>query len=152
MSNVYRFIYDSDKSEGNGVYPEASSIKARHYFEDCVAWPPILWQFCKFLESTGYVGVIDRVIIKDPYGFEANQGMFETLGPNEYIAHKDYDEEDEEDEELEEEEDDEGEDGILGVAKPGTPEHDKAMKQLQKYFNSLNEEEKKDLKEQGYNV
>jgi len=52
MSNVYRFIYDSDKSEGHGVYPEASSIKARHYFEDCVAWPPILWQFCKFLEST----------------------------------------------------------------------------------------------------
>jgi hypothetical protein len=114
MSNVYRFIYDSDKSDGHGIWPEASSLKARHYFEDGVAWVPILWQFCKFLESTGYVGVAERVLIKDPYGIEANSGMFETLGPGEYIAHKDYDEDEEEDEE----------------------EQDDDMEELDKYLNS----------------
>jgi hypothetical protein len=98
MSNVYRFIYDSEKSEGHGVCPEATTIKTRHYFEDGITWVPILWQFCKFLESTGYVGVIDRVILKDPYGFEENQGLFETLGPNEYIAQRNEEESEEEEE------------------------------------------------------
>jgi len=66
MSNVYRFIYDSEKGQGFGVCPEASTIKTRHYFEDGITWVPILWQFCKFLESTGYEGVRDRVIkVKD---------------------------------------------------------------------------------------
>jgi hypothetical protein len=96
MSNVYRFIYDSERGEGYGVCPEATTIKARHYFEDGITWVPILWQFCKFLESTGYCGVTDRVLIKDPYGMEADQGLFETLGPGEHIVKTEIDEEEEE--------------------------------------------------------
>jgi len=86
MSNVYRFIYDSEFAEGFGQHPEASTVKARHYFEDGITWVPILWQFCKFLESTGYVGVCDRVVIKDPYGIEQDNHLFETIGPNELIV------------------------------------------------------------------
>lgn len=142
MSNVFRFIYDSEKGEGFCVTPEASTIKARHYFEDGITWAPILWQFCKFLESVGYEGVRDRVIIKDPYGMESDRGLFETLGPDQYIANAEVieDEEEEEDEE----------DGIIGTVKPGTPEHEEAMKELAGYLNSLSDEEKKDLKKQGY--
>jgi len=86
MSNVYRFIYDSGKNDGFGVSPEASTVKARHYFDDGITWMPILWQFAKFLESTGYVGVTDRIVIKDPYGIEADKCLFETIGPNEIIV------------------------------------------------------------------
>ncbi len=43
------------------------------------------------------------MIIKDPYGFEKTQGMFETLGPGEYIARVEEEEDEvEEDEEKEE--------------------------------------------------
>ena len=86
MSNVYRFIYDSEKGEGYGAFPEATTIRTRHYFEDGITWVPILWQFAKFLESTGYVGVCDRVVIKDPHGIETDKALFETIGPDEYIA------------------------------------------------------------------
>lgn len=86
MSKVYRFIYDSEKGEGFGSYPEASTVKARHYFEEEITWVPILWQFCKFLENTGYVGIAERIVIKDPYGIEQDSCLFETLGPDEYIS------------------------------------------------------------------
>jgi hypothetical protein len=86
MSNVYRFIYDSGKSDGFDTCPEATTIKARHYFEDGITWAPILWQFAKFLESVGYVGITDRVVIKDPYGIESDKHLFETIGPEQYIA------------------------------------------------------------------
>ena len=84
MSNVYRFIYDSEFAEGFGQHPEASTVKVRHYFEDGTTWVPILWQFCKFLESTGYVGITEKVVIKDPYGIN-NDSLFETIGPDDYI-------------------------------------------------------------------
>jgi hypothetical protein len=96
MSNVFRFIYDSEKGEGFFVNPEASTIKARHYFEDGITWVPILWQFCKFLESTGYAGVCDRVLIKDPYGIEANTHLFETIGPDDVIVKTEEQDEEEE--------------------------------------------------------
>ncbi len=96
MSNVYRFIYDSEKGEGYGTCPEATTIKTRHYFEDGITWVPILWQFCKFLESTGYVGVCGRVLIKDPYGIEANTHLFETIGPDDVIVKTEEQDEEEE--------------------------------------------------------
>jgi len=47
MSKVYRFIYDSEFQEGEPTeYPEASTVKVRHYFADFVAWPKILYEFC----------------------------------------------------------------------------------------------------------
>jgi hypothetical protein len=78
MSKVYRFIYDSELYEDTGGhYPEATTVEIRHYFEDETTWPKIMYQFAKFLEASGYVGVIDRVIIKDPYDIEWDCG-FET--------------------------------------------------------------------------
>ena len=132
MSKVYRFIYDSEfDTEEPTTYPEATTVKARHYFADFTAWPTILHEFCKFLEATGYNGVMDRVVIKDPYNMETD-GLFETIGPNQYIAtvHTNESEEEEEDDcDVEE-----------------------VREELKKYFDSLSEAEKKDLKEQGYNV
>lgn len=69
MSNVYRFIYDSEMAEGSDNFPQCTQIKARHYFDSCTTWVPILYQFCKFLEATGYVGVTDKVIIVDDHDF-----------------------------------------------------------------------------------
>lgn len=82
MSNVFRFIYDSEVSPESTDYPEATTVKTRHYFTDGTTWPVVLYQFCKFLESTGYEGVREKVIIKDPYGFHKEAG-FETIGPQE---------------------------------------------------------------------
>lgn len=82
MSNVYRFIYDSEVSPDSTDYAEATTVKTRHYFTDGTTWPVILYQFCKFLESTGYEGVREKVVIKDKYGFHKDSG-FETIGPEE---------------------------------------------------------------------
>lgn len=96
MSNVFRFIYDSEKGNGFFVSPEASTIKARHYFEDGITWVPILWQFCKFLESVGYEGVRSRVVIKDPYGMESESHLFDTIGPDDVIIKTEAEDEEEE--------------------------------------------------------
>lgn len=86
MSKVYRFIYDSEFDNDEPTqYAEASTVKTRHYFSGCTTWPVILYEFCKFLEATGYVGVTEKVVIKDPYGMEEN-GFLETIGPDQYIA------------------------------------------------------------------
>jgi hypothetical protein len=42
-------------------YPVNLNVKTSFTFDDGATWEPILYQFCKFLESTGYVGVIGRV-------------------------------------------------------------------------------------------
>jgi hypothetical protein len=136
MSKVYRFIYDSEfDTEEPTTYPEASTVKVRHYFADFTAWPTILHEFCKFLEATGYNGVMERVVLKDPYNMERD-GLFETIGPNQYIATDEFmekaeplDNEDKDDCDVEE-----------------------VRKELKQYFDSLSEAEKKDLKKQGYNV
>jgi hypothetical protein len=131
MSKVYRFIYDSEfDTEEPTEYPEASTVKVRHYFADFTAWPTILHEFCKFLEATGYNGVMERVVLKDPYEMERD-GLFETIGPNQYIATVDTNESEEEEDDCDVEE---------------------VRKELKQYFDSLSEAEKKDLKEQGYNV
>ncbi len=39
----------------------------------------MLYQFAKFLESTGYAGVVEKVKVEDKYGFHADSG-FETYG------------------------------------------------------------------------
>ena len=131
MSKVYRFIYDSEFQEDEPTeYPEATTVKVRHYFADFTAWPTILHEFCKFLEATGYNGVMERVVLKDPYEMERD-GLFETIGPNQYIATVDTNESEEEEDDCDVEE---------------------VRKELKQYFDSLSEAEKKDLKEQGYNV
>ena len=79
MSNVYRFIYDSEVAPDAVDYPEATTVRTRHYFTDGTVWPVILYQFCKFLESTGYEGVREKIILRDPYGMWSDIG-FETTG------------------------------------------------------------------------
>ena len=83
MSKVFRFIYDSEYDENEPTeYPEATTIKARHYFSEGTTWPVILYQFAKFLEGTGYVGVVEKIQIADKYGVHTNCG-FETFVPEE---------------------------------------------------------------------
>ena len=83
MSKVFRFIYDSEYDENEPTeYPEATTIKARHYFSEGTTWPVILYQFAKFLEGTGYVGVVEKIQIEDRFGFHGNCG-FETFVPEE---------------------------------------------------------------------
>ena len=133
MSKVYRFIYDSEfDTEEPTTYPEASTVKVRHYFADFTAWPTVLHEFCKFLEATGYSGVMERVVLKDPYNMETD-GLFETIGPNQYIATDEFmekaeplDNEDKDDCDVEE-----------------------VRKELKQYFDSLSEAEKKRLKRTG---
>lgn len=95
MSNVYRFIYDSEFDNNEPTeYAAATSVKARHYFTEGTTWPVVLYQFCKFLEGTGYVGVVEKVFVKDPYGVHGDCGL-ETIGPDQYIADRDpFDNED----------------------------------------------------------
>lgn len=90
MSKVYRFAFDDEFQEDClSNFPQANTVKQRIYVKDESTWVPILWQFCKFLEATGYEGVKEKVVIKDPYGMHGDD-LFETIGP-------------EDDEELDEE-------------------------------------------------
>lgn len=80
-------------------YPISSELKAQYTFEDMSTWVPILWQCCKFLEATGYSGVTEKIIIRDPFGMH-DGGLFETTYDEEF----DFD--DEEDDDLTDEDND----------------------------------------------
>jgi hypothetical protein len=79
MDKKFKFVYDSGYEDGMELYPMASTIKAEHVFQDGTRWQPILHQFCKFLESTGYVGVLDKVVIVDPYASHYDSHLFKTI-------------------------------------------------------------------------
>lgn len=79
MDKKFKFVYDSGYEDGMEIYPLASTIKASHVFEDGSRWQPILYQFCKFLESTGYVGVLEKVVIVDPYALHSDKHLFHTI-------------------------------------------------------------------------
>jgi hypothetical protein len=108
MNKKFKFVYDSGYEDGMELYPLSSVIKAEHVFEDVSRWQPILHQFCKFLESTGYVGVLDKIVIVDPYAIHYDSHLFKTipvLPVTEYG--EEFGEDDEEDyDEAEESEDD----------------------------------------------
>ena len=100
MNKTFKFVYESEE-DGHNLFPNATKLKATHTFDDESRWAPILYQFCQFLECTGYVGVVDRIIIKDPYGIESDF-LFETTGMKEYQ----FDDEEDEDEDEEDEDKD----------------------------------------------
>jgi hypothetical protein len=79
MDKKFKFVYDSGYEDGMELYPMASTIKAEHMFQDGTRWQPILHQFCKFLESTGYVGVLDKIVIVDPYAIHDDSHLFKTI-------------------------------------------------------------------------
>ncbi len=62
----FRFIYEGGdfEDEGNSPFPSKTTIESFHEFADDQTWETILWQFCKFLEHTGFEGVRKRVIIE----------------------------------------------------------------------------------------
>ena len=116
---TFKFFYEDIEYVGdNDNWPHTTTIKTTHEFDDTTTWVPVLYQFAKFLESTGYVGVIDKIQVQDNYGMNIDCG-FETFTTEE--------------------------DDIVGVAKVGTPEWDEAMGELNTYLNSLSKKEKDDV-------
>jgi len=101
-TKYFKFIYKQSHGDTCNLFPIETVIKTEHHFDEDSRWVPVLHQFCKFLESTGYVGVTDRIIIKDPYGMDSDGVLFETTGSR--FDEDDFDEEDEDDEEEEQEE------------------------------------------------
>lgn len=79
MSNLYRFVYDSGYDE-ESIYGESCTIDTKHYFNEDATWVPILWQFAKFLESTGYSGVTEKIVIKSNIpDYDLGDAFFETI-------------------------------------------------------------------------
>ena len=77
---TFKFTYEDIEYEyRSGSWPQSSVIKAKHRFDDDITWVPVLYQFAKLLESTGYAGVVEKVKVEDKYGFHADSG-FETYG------------------------------------------------------------------------
>ena len=108
MNKTFKFVYDSGYEDGMELYPMASTIKTSHMFDDGTRWQPILHQFCKFLESTGYVGVLEKVVIVDPYSLPYDNHLFRTvtaLPKDEYGEEFGEEEEDEDADEEDEEKD-----------------------------------------------
>lgn len=69
MSSTYEFkfkVYPEEDVE-DSLFPESSTVTALHEFPMGHTWEPILWQFCRFLESTGFERVREQVIIKDEF-------------------------------------------------------------------------------------
>jgi hypothetical protein len=105
MSNVYRFAYDSSVDDSDSPYPQATTVKVRHYFDEESTWVPILWQFAKFLESVGYVGVCEKIVIKDRLGLlDVGGSCFETYNPDDTDANRWGTYETDDEEEIEESE------------------------------------------------
>lgn len=81
MSKYISFKYEdySTLAEPWSEVPSQSVIKFSHTFEDDTRWPTILQQFVHFLESLGYIGVRDKIILLDPHGMEDAMGFFKTV-------------------------------------------------------------------------
>jgi hypothetical protein len=102
-----RYYTEENQDEEPGLpYPTSTVVTAEYTFDDMVTWDVILWQFCKFLEASGYEGVKERVQIQDPFGIMKSNCLFECVGGDmeyEYDSEEDEEEEDTEEENLEEE-------------------------------------------------
>ena len=93
---TFKFTYEDIEYVGDsGDWPNKTTIKVKHEFDDTCTWVPVLYQFAKFLESTGYVGVIKKIQVEDAFGFHADCG-FETFGKKEDEIEEDFDDEEEE--------------------------------------------------------
>jgi hypothetical protein len=102
MSNTYKFVYESAKQDDLSEFPKKTSIKAVHEFDEDITWVPILANFCDFLEGIGYVGVSQKIVIKDKFGLMGSGLFFETIKEAAYDEEDfDLDEEEEDDEENE---------------------------------------------------
>jgi hypothetical protein len=99
VNKFFKLSYhDSFTTDTQGCYPSNTSVKISHGFEDETTWDVVLYQMCKFLEATGYVGITDKIIIKDKFGLMRRNGLFEYTP-----LENDFDFDDEEDEEEDDE-------------------------------------------------
>jgi hypothetical protein len=93
---TFKFTYEDIEYVGDsGNWPDQTTIKAKHEFDDTITWVPVLYQFAKFLESTGYIGVVQKIKVEDKYGMNADCG-FETFGRQEEEVEYDFDDTEEE--------------------------------------------------------
>ena len=93
---TFKFTYEDIEYVGDsGDWPNKTTIKAKHEFDDAITWVPVLYQFVKFLESTGYVDVVQKIQVEDRFGFHADCG-FETFGKKEDDIEEDFDDIEEE--------------------------------------------------------
>lgn len=102
MIKTFKFVYEAGEADGYDLFPNSTKLKATHTFNDDARWVPILYQFCRFLEGTGYGGVVERVVIKDPFGLESEH-LFETTGERPASYEIDWGDDEEEDEDADEE-------------------------------------------------
>ena len=88
MSNSYRFIFESQEwgDDDSSPFPSSTVIEASHEVDPTQPWQVILWQFCHFLESTGFEGVRERIKVKGP---RQTDWLFETWD-DEVIEFDDY--------------------------------------------------------------
>jgi len=97
VNKFFKFSYhDSFTTDTQGCYPSSTSVKIEHEFEDETTWDVVLYQMCKFLEATGYVGITEKIIIKDKFGLMRRNGLFEYTPLENDFDFDDYDDEDEE--------------------------------------------------------
>jgi hypothetical protein len=102
-------IQEAGEDEDDTVpYPVNTVLTATHNFNDTCTWDVILYQFCKFLEGSGYVGVTEKVVLKDPLGIMSMNKLFDSVGDDRFpFDDEDWADEYEEDEEDNEEQEEE---------------------------------------------
>ena len=139
MTKDFVFTYaDSYDEDTQGCYPSSTSVKIEHEFQDDTTWDVILYQMCKFLEATGYVGITEKIIIKDKFGLMRRNGLFEYTHLENDFDFDAYDDEDEED-------DDEDSELEIVCSEDADSTQKQVAKGLQEYVDSISEAERKDM-------
>jgi hypothetical protein len=102
MKKNFELSYNEYDEESNPNeefidYPVDLDVRTSFTFDDGATWEPILYQFCKFLESVGYVGVIGRVYTEGFTGHfkhpNAYKGGFDDWSKEAFVSDKDEDDE-----------------------------------------------------------
>ena len=101
---IFKFKYQDTEISDMETYAAHTKTSAEHKFHDCTVWIPVLYQFAKFLEGTGYVGVVDKIRIEDKYGMNRDMG-FETFGEDEDQVEFELDDEEDAEELVDEDND-----------------------------------------------
>ena len=100
------YQHDDEDTLDAAPYPTDSEFTADLTFNDGVTWDVVLWQFCKFLEMTGYEGVRAKIRIEDPLGFMSQNHLFECIVSPDMVEEMwgDIDDAEEDEEEASDEE------------------------------------------------
>jgi hypothetical protein len=104
MTKRYEFKftdYECDDTDDDSLpYPVSSAIDASFDFQGGVTWDVILWQFCKFLESTGYEGVRERIRLIDNFGIMSQNCLFHCIREDDFTMDWSDDDTEEDEEET----------------------------------------------------